>query len=106
MMSVNREQNHTVVIVEPREDPMHPLLAGEVAKQRIDERREWARRQQLVAGRRRKPRTAWRVTVGSHLIAMGCRLFLSGYATSVADDGSHPARSARRLSLEKTSTIG
>ena len=60
----------------------------------------------VVGGRWRESRAAWRVTVGSRLIAIGCRLFLSGYATSTADDGSQAARSARRLSLEKTSTIG
>ena len=85
---------------------MHPMLAGEVARQRVAERREWAGRQQVVAGRWRGSRATWRVTVGSRLIAVGCRLFLSGYATSMADDGSQAARSARRPSLEKTSTMG
>jgi hypothetical protein len=85
---------------------MHPMLAGEVAKQAVDERRRWAANQRLAAAHWRGSRAAWRVTLGSRLIAIGCRLFLSGYATSVASDGSQPARSPRRLSLEKTSTIG
>jgi hypothetical protein len=85
---------------------MHPMLAGELARQAVDERRRGAEERRLATARRRDSRAAWRVTLGSRLIAIGCRLFLSGYATSTAADGSHADRSARRLSLEKTSTIG
>jgi hypothetical protein len=85
---------------------MHPLLDAEIARERIEGRRARAEHRRVTGRRRRERGAALRVEVGSRLIAVGCRLFLSGYATSVATDGSQAARSARRLSLEKTSTIG
>jgi hypothetical protein len=109
-VSAKEAQNHTVVTTESEdwteEDPMHPMLAEALARQAVDDRRRWAGRQRLASGRWRESQAAWRVTVGSRLIAIGCRLFLSGYATSTVSDGSQAARSARRLSLENTSTMG
>jgi hypothetical protein len=59
------------------------------------------------------PPRPWRLVVGSHLIALGCRVWLSGrpdhlgaYATSSDAAGSQPVRSPSRASLENTSTIG
>ena len=58
---------------------MHPLLAGDIARQRIDACQQRAEQRQLVGHRRHGPGAAVRIAVGSRLIAVGCRLFLSGH---------------------------
>lgn len=58
---------------------MHPLLAGDLARQRIDACQQRAEQRQLRANRRRGPGAAVRMAVGSRLIGVGCRLFLSGH---------------------------
>ena len=57
---------------------MHPLLAGDLARQRIDTCRQRAQERHLAGNRLRAPGAAVRIAVGSRLIAVGCRLFLSG----------------------------
>ena len=64
---------------DPEEDPMHPLLAGDLARQRIDASQQRAEQRHLTATRPRWPGGAVRMAVGSRLIGVGCRLFLSGH---------------------------
>jgi hypothetical protein len=64
--------------LEPEEEPMHPLLAADVARQRIDACHQRAEQRHLATPRLRGPGAAVRIAVGSRLIAVGCRLFLSG----------------------------
>jgi hypothetical protein len=61
------------------EDTMHPLLAGDLARQRIDVCEQRAERRQLTTNRPHGPGAAVRMAVGSRLIGVGCRLFLSGH---------------------------
>ena len=65
--------------LDPEEDTMHPLLAGDLARQRIDACQQRAERRHLTANRLRGPGAAVRMAVGSRLIGVGCRLFLSGH---------------------------
>ena len=58
---------------------MHPLLAGDLARQRIDACQQRAERRRLANHRLRGPGAAVRIAVGSRLIALGCRLFLSAH---------------------------
>jgi hypothetical protein len=60
------------------EDTMHPLLAADLARQRIEACQQRAEQRHLVGYRPRGPGAAVRIAVGSRLIAVGCRLFLSG----------------------------
>jgi hypothetical protein len=65
--------------LDPQEDTMHPLLAGELARQRIDACQQRAESRHLAGHRLRGPGAAVRIALGSRLIAVGCRLFLSGH---------------------------
>jgi len=65
-------------MLDPEEDTMHPLLAGDLALQRIQTCQQRAEQRHLV-NRLRGPAAAVRIAVGSRLIAVGCRLFLSGH---------------------------
>ena len=71
---------------------MHPLLAGDLARQRIDESRQRAEQRQLRANRQHSPGAAVRIAVGSRLIGLGCRLFLSGHrdVSAVPSNGASP----------------
>ena len=58
---------------------MHPMLAGDLARQRVDAYQRRAEQRHLANHRLRGPGAAVRIAVGSRLIAVGCRLFLSGH---------------------------
>ena len=66
-------------MLDPQEDTMHPLLAGDLALQRIQTCQQRAEQRHLATNRLRGPAAAVRIAVGSRLIAVGCRLFLSGH---------------------------
>jgi len=66
-------------MLDPEEDTMHPLLAGDLARQRIQTCQQRAEQRHLATNRLRWPAAAVRIAVGSRLIAVGCRLFLSGH---------------------------
>jgi len=65
--------------LDAEEDTMHPLLAGDLARQRIDACEQRAEHRHLIGNRPHGPGAAVRMAVGSRLIAVGCRLFLSGH---------------------------
>ena len=66
-------------MLDPEEDTMHPLLVGDLARQRIEACHQRAEQRHLATSRPHGPGAAVRMAVGSRLIAVGCRLFLSGH---------------------------
>jgi len=65
--------------LDTEEDTMHPLLVGDLARQRIEACHQRAEQRHLATSRPHGPGAAVRMAVGSRLIAVGCRLFLSGH---------------------------